>query len=142
MYLMDRLGRMVNGFPVDLGKDILLGPQPYDFNGNRRYNVMVLHKDKTIDMYNMKGQKPDSWKGIRTEETIKAMPERIQVGGKTFWVVRTSIQTLIFPFVGGNPITVYEGDEKIRPDSEVRILDESSVEVESYDGKRRTVILK
>lgn len=142
MYLMDRLGRMVNGFPVDLGKDILLGPQPYDFNGNRRYNVMVLHKDKTIEMYNMKGQKPDSWKGIRTEETIKAMPERIQVGGKTFWVVRTSIQTLIFPFVGGNPITVYEGDEKIRPDSEVRILDESSVEVESYDGKRRTVILK
>lgn len=142
MYLMDRLGRMVNGFPVDLGKDILLGPQPYDFNGNRRYNVMVLHKDKTVEMYNMKGQKPDSWKGIRTEETIKALPERIVVGGKTFWVLRTSIQTLIFPFSGGEPLTAFEGDDKIRPDSEVRILDESSVEVESYNGKRRTVMLK
>lgn len=90
----------------------------------------------------MKGQKPDSWKGIKTEETIKAMPERIVVGDRSFWVVRTSIQTLIFPFGGGSPITVYEGDDKIRPDSEIRILDESSVEVESYDGKRRTVTLK
>lgn len=141
LYLIDRLGRFVNGFPVDLGKEILLGPQPYDFNGTHRYNVMVLHKDNRIEMYNLKGVKPDSWKGITVEETIKALPERIEVGGKSYWVVRTSIQTLIFPFVGGTPLTVFEGDKKIRPDSPVNVIDVSTVEVECYDGHKRTIKL-
>lgn len=142
IYLIDRLGRFVKGFPVDLGKDILLGPQAYDFNGTHKYNAIVLHKDNTVEMYDMKGKKPESWKGIKAEETIKALPELITVGGKSFWVVRTSIQTLIFPFVGGEPVTKFEGDRKIRPDSPVTVHDVTSVEVECYDGHSRTVKLK
>jgi len=142
MYLIDRLGRFVKGFPVSLGKDILLGPQPYDFNGNRRYNVMVLHKDNTLEMYNMKGARPEGWRGIKAPETVKALPELVKVGGQSFWIVRTSIQTLVYPFMGGEPVTVFEGDRKIRPDSAVTVVDDSSVEVECYDGSRRTVRLK
>lgn len=142
LYLLDRLGRFVNGFPVELGKKILLGPDVYDFNGINKYNVIVLHDDKTIEMYNMKGQKPESWKGIISAETIKSLPERIIVGGKSFWVVRTSVQTQIYPFTGGEPLVDFEKDKKIRPDSEVKVIDITSVEVECYDGKRRTVKLK
>ena len=89
LYLIDRLGRYVTGFPVDLKKDILLGPDVYDFNGTKKYNVMVLHKDNTIEMYNLKGQKPSSWKGIHADQTVKSLPERIVVGGSSFWVVRS-----------------------------------------------------
>ena len=142
IYIIDRLGRYVNGFPLELGKEILLGPDLYDFSGARKYNIMVLHKDKTVEMYNLKGKKPDSWKGISSSETIKSLPEQLVVGGKNFWVFRTSVQTLIYPFYGGEPITVFEGDEKIRPDSEVRKVDESSVQVSCYDGKTRTVKIK
>lgn len=142
LYLIDRLGRFVTGFPVDLKKDILLGPAIYDFNGTRRYNVMVLHKDNTIEMYNLKGQKPSSWSGIRPSEMIRGLPERIIVGGNTFWVVRTSVQTLIYPFGGGQPLTDFQGDNMALPDSEVKILDGSTVELECYDGKSRTVRLK
>lgn len=142
LYLIDRLGRFVTGFPVDLKKDILLGPAIYDFNGARRYNVLVLHKDNTIEMYNLKGQKPASWSGIRTSEIIRGLPERIIVGGNTFWVVRTSVQTLIYPFGGGQPLTVFEGDNMVLPDSEVKVIDGSAVELQCYDGKSRTVRLK
>ena len=142
IYIIDRLGRFVNGFPIDLGKDILIGPDVYDFNGTKKYNMMVLHKDNTIEMYNFKGQKPASWKGICPSETIKALPEDIKVGGNTFWVVRTSIQTLIYPFYGGEPLTKFEGEQMIRPDSEVKALDAVSVDVVCYDGKHRTVKLK
>ena len=142
MYLIDRLGRFVSGFPVDLGKEILLGPQPYDFNGIHRYNAMVLHKDNTVELYDMKGKRAESWKGIKVEETIKSLPEMIMVGGKSFWVLRTSIQTLIFPFDGGEPVTKFEGNKKIRPDSPVTVLDEGSIEVECYDGHKRTVKIK
>lgn len=144
VYLIDRLGRYVNGFPVDLGKDILLGPQVYDFNGTHKYNIMVLHKDNTLEMYNLKGQKPSSWKGISTgdDETIKGLPERLKAGGKTWWVVRTSIRTLIYPFYGGEPVTSFTGDQMIRPDSALKLLDDGSVEVNCYDGKVRTVKLQ
>ena len=142
IYLIDRLGHYVNGFPVDLGKTVLLGPDVYDFNGANAYNIIVLHKDNTIEMYNLKGRKPSSWKTIVAPETVKSLPERIIVGGNTFWVVRTSIQTLIYPFGGGNALTSFKGDQMIRPDSEVKIVDAVSVSVECYDGKQRTVTLK
>ena len=141
IYLIDRLGRYVNGFPLELGEEIVLGPDVYDFSGARKYNIMVLHKDNTIRMYNLKGKMPQAWKGITAAETIKALPERLTLSGKDFWVVRTSIQTLIFPFYGGESLTVYEGDLKIRPDSEVKIADGTSVQVSCYDGKIRTVKL-
>ena len=142
IYIIDRLGRYVNGFPLDLGRKITLGPDIYDFSGARRYNVMVLHNDNTVQMYNLKGKKPDAWKGITVaDETIKALPERLTVGGKDFWIVRTSIQTLIFPFYGGDPLTVFEGDSKIRPDSPVTAVDGTSVQAESYDGKTRNIKL-
>ena len=142
LYLIDRLGRFVKGFPVELGKKVRLGPDLYDFNGTKKYNIMVLHDDNTIDMYNLKGQKPASWKSIRSDDTIKNLPERITVGGSSFWVVRTSVQTLIFPFYGGDPLTVFEGGKMIRPDSDVTVADGTSVSAECYDGKVRTIKLK
>ncbi len=142
IYMIDRLGRYVSGFPVDLGRQILIGPDVYDFNGTKKYNAMVLHKDNTLEMYNLKGQKPSSWKGIHPEETVKALPERIVVGGNSFWVVRTSIQTLIYPFYGGEVLTTFKGDQMIRPDSTVKVVDGTTVEVTCYDGKVRTVKLK
>ncbi len=142
IYVIDRLGRFVTGFPVDLGKEILVGPDLYDFNGTRAYNIMVLHKDNTLEMYNLKGKKPASWKTITAPETIKALPERLEVGGSTFWVVRTAIQTLIYPFGGGTAVTAFKGDEMIRPDSVIETVDGTSVKVECYDGKTRTVKLK
>lgn len=142
IYIIDRLGNYVNGFPIDLGKDILLGPDVYDFNRKKAYNIMVLHKDFTVDMYNLKGKKPDSWKGIVAPERIKELPERLEVGGSTYWVVRTSIQTLIYPFYGGSPLTAFTGDKMVLPKSEVTVLDGTSVSVECYDGQKRTVVLK
>ncbi len=141
LYLIDRLGRFVNPFPIDLGKNILLGPDIYDFNDSRRYNVMVLHTDNTIDMYNLQGQKPLQWKGITAEETIKNLPEPVKVGGRTYWVVRTSIRTLIFPFYGGESLTPDTGDKMIRTDSKVVPSDGSSVTVTCYDGKEHRIKL-
>lgn len=142
MYLIDRLGRYVKGFPLNFGKEVLLGPDIYDFNGARKYNVMILHKDNSVEMYNLQGQKPAAWKGIKAPETVKNLPERLTVGGSSFWVVRTSIQTLIYPFYGGEPLTAFTGNQMIRPDSAVKAVDGSTVEFTCYDGKVRTAKLK
>lgn len=141
LHLIDVLGRFVGDFDVDLGKEILLGPDVYDLDGSRRYMVMVLHKDNTIEMYDLKGRRPENWSTISASAKIKALPERLVVEGKTFWVVRTAVQTLIYPFEGGAPVTVFEGDQMALPETEINVIDNSSVEVLSYDGKRRIIKL-
>ena len=120
----------------------MLGPDIYDFSGAGKYNIMVLHKNNTVEMYNLKGKKPDAWKSIAPDQTIKSLPEKLVVGGKNFWIVRTSIQTLIYPFYGGDPLTVLVGDGRIRPDSSVKVVDDSTVQVSCYDGKNRSIKLK
>ena len=144
LYLIDRSGRFVGGFPVDLGKDILLGPDVYDFNGDNSYSVLVLHKDNTVEMYDLRGQKPQSWKGIvpPVNNTVKSLPERLTVGDKTVWVVRTSMQTLIYPFEGGSPLNLLEGDKMILPTAEIQVKNETTLEARCYDGKTRTVKIK
>ncbi len=136
LYLLDRLGHWVNGFPVELGKTVLLGPDAYDFTGAGGYTVMVLHKDNTLERYNLHGQKPEGWKGIKPAETIKNLPELLEVKDKRFWAVRTSVRTLIYPFEGGDPIVSDEGGKMIKPDSRLTVY-AKGITAECYDGKER-----
>lgn len=138
LYVIDRLGRFVKGFPVSLGKKVLLGPDVYDFNGQRRYNVMVLHEDNTVEMYNFKGQKPAEWKTVTAKDRILGLPEAVSVGGKTFWAVRTVSEMLIFPFYGGKPVLDLSGDSCISNKSAIRAVGSTSVAVEMTDGSEKT----
>lgn len=110
LHLVDRHGRHVKTFPKTLAKEVLLGPEAYDFNGNRVYNFLVLNTDNTIDMYNMKGVKPSSWKGITSDETILNLPDMVQIARKSYWVVHTTSHTLVFSFYGGQPVKVFDGN--------------------------------
>ena len=140
LYLLDRLGRFVSGFPAELGKEVLLGPAVYDFTGAKGYTVMVLHTDNTIGMYNLHGTKPGSWQGIATDEKIIALPELVEVDGNRYWAVRTAAQTQIFPFDGGDPVYRQEGAKSIRRDSTLE-LDGKSIKVTCNDGKTRNIKL-
>jgi len=136
LYAIDRLGHWVNGFPVQLGKAVLLGPDVYDFTGAGGYTVMILHKDNTLERYNLHGAKPDGWKGIKAPETVKNLPELLEIQDKKYWIVRTSIQTLIYPFAGGEPLAKGEGGKMIKPDAAITPSGKN-VKAECYDGKIR-----
>jgi len=140
LYLVDRLGRFVKDFPADLGKPVLLGPKVYDFTGANGYSVMVLHKDNSLEMYNLHGQKSACWKGIRPPETVKSLPELLEIKDKRYWVVRTSVRTLVYGFEGGDALTRDEGGKMIRPDSPVTPT-YRGLSVECYDGKTRDIKL-
>jgi hypothetical protein len=142
IYMIDRLGRFVGGTPVDLGKKISLGPEAYDFSGNNEYTAMVLFKDNTVGLFDLKGAPVPSWKGITSEETIKSLPEPIEGGGKRYWSVRTSRQAFVCPFEGGDPVIIGEGKKMIRPDSEITINEKGVFTAKCHDGKERTFKLE
>ena len=142
LYLLDRLGRFVRPFPVSLQKKILLGPAAYDFTGAHGYTAMVLFEDNTIEMMDLHGEKPEKWKGITDSDTILKLPELLEMDERHFWVVRTSRQTLIYPFYGGEPVFRREGQKMLRPDTEIVVKGNSSISVTCHDGKKHTVKLK
>ena len=141
LYLIDRLGRFVKPFPVELGKEVLVGPTAYDFSGAHAYTAMVLHKDNTIGMYDLHGKTSSAWKGIKSEETIKSLPELLRVKGKRFWVVRTSVRTVIYGFDGGSPVYNPGGNKMLRPDAKIKVNDNGSVSALCQDGKERVLKL-
>lgn len=136
LYALDRLGHWVNGFPVKLPAAVKLGPDVYDFTGAGGYTVMVLHKDNRLERYNLHGQKPAGWNGISAPETVKDLPELLEAGGKKYWIVRTSVRTLVYPFAGGEPLVKEDGGKMIRPDSQIK-LTSKGINAECYDGKSR-----
>lgn len=140
LYLIDRLGRFVSPFPVELGKEVRLGPGVYDFTGAHGYTVTVLHTDNTVEMYDLHGRRPSGWEGIASEEPVKALPELLKVGDKRYWAVRTSIQTLIYGFDGGAPLGKATDGKRIAPDSAFEVKGGSLVAT-CLDGKQRTIKL-
>lgn len=139
LYLIDRLGRFVSGFPVDLGKKIAVGPVAYDFTGAKGYTAMVLFKDNSVGYMDLHGKIAPQWKGISTEETIKSVPELLETDGGKYWITRTSRQAMLFPFNGGDPVVKGEGKKLILPDSPFIPEGSGTVKVKCYDGKERSL---
>lgn len=105
LYLLDRLGRMVTGFPAETGRDIVLGPAVYDFSGAHGYSAMVLHADNTIGLYDLHGKVRDGWTDIACDAPVTALPDLVTVEGTRYWIVRTTAsQPLVFGFHGGVPV--------------------------------------
>lgn len=137
LYLLDRLGRFVKPFPVEVGKEILLGPAAYDFTGAHGYTAVVLHNDNTIGIYDLHGKPKSFWTGAKVKGTIKCLPELLEFKGKKYWIVRTSSGAYIVDFNGGEPLTPSDGNKVIRTDSRINIKD-AVISAESVDGKERT----
>lgn len=140
LYLLDRLGHWVNGFPVSLPKAVLLGPAAFDFTGAHGYRVMVLHTDNSLEMYNLHGERAEGWNGINAPETVKSLPELLELNGHRYWVVRTSVRTLIYPFGGGEALTTEDGGRMLRPDTPITPTSRG-VSVQCYDGRTRDIRL-
>ncbi len=104
LLLLDRLGRFVKSFKLDLGKPVVLGPDVYDFDKNKNYSIVVLFEDNTISLLNLRGKNPEGWKGIAPSGTVLDLPRLVKQSGKRYWVVRTSDGDAVYEFNGGEPI--------------------------------------
>ena len=134
VYLLDRLGRWVRPFPVSVGKEILIGPEVYDFKGDRNYVMMVLHADNSIGMYTLDGRPAEGWNEIITSERIMSLPELLECGGKRYWIVRTSYQTLIYNSEGILAAD-FSGRNRLGKDTPVEAVDGTGVAVTAASGK-------
>lgn len=139
--LLDRLGRWVSPFPVDLGRKVLLGPLVYDKTGQGDFRFLLLHTDNRLALYNETGRPAAGWNEITVSEKIRELPERKKVGSERYWILRTSYRMLLYDALG-RPVADFSGRHELRPDSKCVVHSPEEVVVTTKDGKDMILNLK
>lgn len=105
--LFDRKGKEVAEVRRKLDKAVRIGPAIYDFSKRKKYNILTLNTDGTIDMYNLQGKKPNGWKAITAPEPIASLPQYVERKGKSYWWLSCEKNCYLYTFLGGQPVKTF-----------------------------------
>lgn len=138
LYLIDRLGRNVKGFPMQLHKSVVLGPEV--FEEDEGYGFVTLNRDNTISLYKLSKNGLDAPVNINAGEFVRELPAIKRVDGESYLFVKCVSQIKIYS-LNGNQITGKEKKRKIAPDSELE-FGADGVVYTGTDKKRYIIDLK
>lgn len=134
MYLLDRVGRFVYGYPVKLPKAAVMGPQLMKGINGMDYSVIVLNEDNTISWYDISGKPVSGWSDIVAPEFVKELPQLQVLGGKSYWILKAPSQLLVYT-MEGKRLEMLDKKKKIDRESEVEFVQDGVLRVKCTDGK-------
>ena len=134
LYLLDRLGRFVNGYPAKLSKKVVLGPKLLKNVNGIRYSVLVLNEDNSVSWCDISGKPVQGSTDIVAPEFIKELPEFLKLGGNRYWVLRAPSQLLLYT-IEGKRVEMQDKKKKIDRSSGITLMDDGNLKVMCTDGK-------
>ena len=84
LYLVDRNGENVDGFPQLLPNTTNIGHSLFDYNNTKKYRILIIGEDNNIYNLDKKGKKVKGWKYIKNSNRIKRTPQYFRVGNKDY----------------------------------------------------------
>lgn len=96
IYLVDRNGTMVQGYPIVLKSDCTEGISVCDYEKDKTYRVFVPKADRSIDLYDIEGKRVSGWSSPKTTSTIVSRVEHFRVSGKDYIVVADKSKLYIY----------------------------------------------
>ena len=87
IYMIDRLGRDVEGFPIALPTKATNPLTVVDYDGNRTYRLLQACADRHIYMFDAAGKPVEGWAFGKTETVVKHRIGLVRSGGKDFLVI-------------------------------------------------------
>lgn len=141
LYLLDRLARIVRGFPLKLEKDVVLGPKIVKIKGDSDYSFFTINEDNTISFYKL--ERKSNLKGviIKAPEFVKELPEIMVINGENYIILKTVFRTRIYR-MDGSEVEVRDKKRTISNESPVIHEGGDDVRVAGKDGKEFIVNLK
>ena len=137
LYLLDRLGRFVNGYPKRLPKRVVMGPKLVRNVNGIKYSILVLNADNTVSWYDVNGRPVDGWSDIVAPEFIKELPQFAKFADKRYWILRAPSQLLLYT-IDGKLVEFPDKKRKIDRDSELELVQDGIFKVKCTDGKEYT----
>ncbi len=94
IYLVDRKGRNVKGYPKKLHKKATNGIVVFDYLKNKDYRLLLAQSDKKIYNYSIAGKEIKGWKQPKMQNIIVAPVERL-LANKKDYIIITDIENEI-----------------------------------------------
>ena len=89
LYLIDRNGKDVEGFPKKLPFHTSLGHSLFDYNKTKRYRIIIIGDDNMIYNLDAKGKKVKGWKYINQEDKIIGSAQHFKVNNNDYILKET-----------------------------------------------------
>ena len=84
IYLIDRNGNNVEGYPIDLRAPATAGIAVFDYDGSRDYRFFIPCKDKKIYVYNIEGKILPGWTFEESEAYITTEIQHFRIKDKDY----------------------------------------------------------
>lgn len=100
VYVLDRLGRDVENFPLNLKKSATAAMAVFDYDNNRNYRLIIPSGNNLLN-YAVDGKPVNGWKYTPNKSFIAMAPQLIKVDSKEAITVYTDDGTLRFLYRNG-----------------------------------------
>jgi len=84
LHLIDRMGRDVEDFPIQLKSPATNRISVFDYDNTRNYRIMVCGEDKGIYVYDSYGKIVEGWEFDKTNSPVFAPISHVSVNGKDY----------------------------------------------------------
>jgi len=88
LYLIDRNGNNVSGFPVVFQSKATNGVNVFDYDNNRKYRYFVACENRKIYAFDQKGKLVSGWNPARTESAVTTPVQHFRVNSKDYIVFK------------------------------------------------------
>ena len=148
LFMVDREGKMVDGFPVEFPVEATAGVNVFDYDNNRNYRCVVPFGDRRIVVYDKNGKLVEGWNFKGTESEVTTPVQHFRIKGKDYIVFKDKERIYIQNRRGENiatPNVEFENSENpliLNPlnKSELLATDENGrIYVIGFDGATRKI---
>ena len=104
LYIVDRNGNNLKGYPKTLSKKAIVGLSVFDYDKNKNYRFMIPTADADILLLNMQGEMPSDW-NYSGSTNITTPLEHFNIKGKDYIVTASKEKAIILNRKGENRVT-------------------------------------
>ena len=90
IYLIDLLGRDVEGYPIRLKDKATNGLAVIDYDGDKNYRILIALDDNRVYNYDIKGKKVDGWKNPLSKGRVTSRVRHLREAGKDYIIIADS----------------------------------------------------
>ncbi|RLD82280.1 MAG: hypothetical protein DRJ15_02035 [Bacteroidetes bacterium] len=87
IYLIDLLGRDVEGYPVELKSKATNKLAVFDYDRDREYRILIALDDNRVYNFDIKGKKVDGWKNPLSKALVSSEVQHLREGGKDYLII-------------------------------------------------------
>lgn len=86
VYLLDRLGNSVDGFPIQLPQRVVNAATVFDYDKNKNYRILIPTEDGTVHNFEASGKKVNGWSFNANKNPITNPIYHFLIQGKDYLV--------------------------------------------------------